>query len=102
MNQEAIDLLIQKTPRLKRHRAKLESMQPGSYCVHRAWGMGRIVRYDAQDNRLIIDFEDGREGHGMDPEFCVDKLDILTDDSILVVSRTEPETRPGDDQEATR
>ncbi len=92
MNQEAIDLLIQKTPRLKRHRAKLEAMQTGAYCVHRAWGMGRIQRYDAQENRLIIDFEDGREGHAMDPAFCIDKLDILPDDDILVRSRTEPES----------
>jgi len=91
MNQEAIDLLIQKTPRLKRFRAKLESMQPGAYCVHRAWGMGQIRRYDAQDNRLIIDFEDGREGHGMDPAFCVEKLDILADGDLLVLSRQEPD-----------
>lgn len=91
MNQEAIDLLIQKTPRLKRYRSKLESMQPGAYCVHRAWGMGKIQRYDAQENRLIIDFEDGREGHGMDPAFCVDKLDILDDGDLLVASRVEPE-----------
>jgi len=91
MNQEAIDLLIQKTPRLKRFRAKLESMQPGAYCVHRAWGIGQIRRYDAQDNRLIIDFEDGREGHGMDPAFCVEKLDILSEGDILVLSRQEPD-----------
>mgnify|MGYP001057003627 CR=1 FL=1 len=91
MNQEAIDLLIQSTPRLKRYRAKLETMQPGTFCVHRAWGMGQIKSYDAQDNKLIIDFEEGREGHPMDPEFCIEKLDILGDDDILVASRKEPE-----------
>ena len=91
MNQEAIDLLIQKTPRLKRYRAKLESMKAEAFCVHRAWGMGQIRRYDAQTNKLIIDFEDGRDGHEMDPAFCVDKLDILEDDDILVKSRQEPE-----------
>ncbi len=91
MNQEAIDLLIQKTPRLKRYRAKLESMQPGNYCVHRSWGMGKIQGYDAQENKLIIDFEEGQEGHAMDPAFCVDKLEILREDDILVASRKEPE-----------
>lgn len=91
MNQEAIDLLIQKTPRLKRYRARLEAMKPGTYCVHRAWGMGKIQSYDSQENKLIIDFEDGRSGHPMDPAFCVEKLDILPDDDILVRSRTDPD-----------
>lgn len=90
MNKEAIDLLIQKTPRLKRARAKLESMQPGAYCVHRAWGLGQIKDYDERENRLIIDFQSGREGHPMDPVFCVDKLDILDDDDILVRAQKDP------------
>lgn len=89
MNQEAIDLLIQKNPRLRRARAKLESMQPGAYCVHRAWGLGQIKDYVERDNRLIIDFQNGREGHAMDPVFCVDKLEILDDQDILVRAQKE-------------
>ncbi|MEX0321982.1 MAG: GreA/GreB family elongation factor [Puniceicoccaceae bacterium] len=89
MNQEAIDLLIQKNPRLRRARAKLESMQPGAYCVHRAWGLGQIKDYNERENRLIIDFQNGREGHAMDPVFCVDKLEILDDQDILVRAQKE-------------
>lgn len=103
MNKEAIDLLIQKTPRLKRARAKLESMQPGAFVVHRAWGVGRIASYDERENRLLIDFEEGKQGHPMDPVFCVDKLDILPADDILVRFRQEGKeieemikNRPGD------
>ncbi|MFW6354509.1 MAG: GreA/GreB family elongation factor [Verrucomicrobiota bacterium] len=66
-------------------------MQVGAYCVHRAWGMGRIRQYDAVENRLIIDFEEGREGHAMDPAFCIEKLDILGPDDLLVKSRVDPE-----------
>jgi transcription elongation factor GreA len=89
MNKEAIDLLIQKSPRLKRARAKLEAMQPGAYCVHRAWGLGQIKEYDERENRLIIDFQEGREGHAMDPVFCVEKLEILPDNDILVRAQKE-------------
>lgn len=91
MNKEAIDLLIQKTPRLKRHRPKLEAMQPGTYCVHRSWGLGQITEYDERENRLIIDFQEGKEGHAMDPAFCVEKLDILEDEDILVRAQKEKE-----------
>jgi len=91
MNKEAIDLLIQKTPKLRRFRTKLESMQNGAYCVHRAWGLGQIKDYDERENRLIIDFQEGRQGHPMDPAFCVDKLEILGDSDILVRAQSEKE-----------
>ena len=83
MNKEAIDLLIQKSPRLRRSRAKLETMQPGAYDVHCAWGLGQIKDYDERENRLIIDFQEGHQGHAMDPAFCIDKLEILADNDIL-------------------
>jgi transcription elongation factor GreA len=91
MNKEAIDALIEKNPKLVPHRAKLEAMVPGNYCLHRSWGFGKIVDYNAADDRLIIDFEDGKDGHAMAPAFCVDKLDILKPNDILVRSRTEPD-----------
>jgi transcription elongation factor GreA len=91
MNKEAIDLLIQKAPALRRSRAKLEAMQPGAYCVHRAWGLGQIKEYDERENRLIIDFMEGHQSHPMDPVFCVDKLEILAENDILVRAQNEKE-----------
>ncbi|WP_309385946.1 GreA/GreB family elongation factor [Cerasicoccus frondis] len=103
MNQEAIDLLIQKQPKLAGSRDKLEAMQPGAYCMHRSWGFGVIKDYDEGEAKLVIDFEDGKDGHQMAPAFCVDKLEILEPDNILVRRRTEPDVieemikkRPGD------
>lgn len=90
MNQDDIDQLIQAKPQLKSARAKLEAMQPGAYCLHRAFGFGRIQSYDAVETRLVIDFEEGKTGHRMDPAFCVDKLEILDDQNIIVRRRTEP------------
>ena len=89
MNKEAIDALIEKNPKLASHRAKLDTMIPGNYCLHHSWGFGKIVDYNAADDRLIIDFEDGKEGHAMAPAFCVDKLNILKPSDVLVRSRTE-------------
>lgn len=91
MDKESIDILIEQKPQLKSKRDKLEAMEPGAYCVHRSWGFGQIKSYNAADNKLIIDFEDDKEGHPMDPAFCVDKLDILAESNILVRKRTEPE-----------
>ena len=91
MNKDDIDLLIQRQPRLESSREKLESMQAGVYCIHRSWGLGKIAEYDAQESKLIIDFEDGKEGHAMDPVFCIDRLDILAPESMIARHREEPD-----------
>jgi transcription elongation factor GreA len=91
MNKEAIDALIEKNPKLVSARAKLETMSAGNYCLHRSWGFGKIVDYDEANDRIIIDFEEGKDGHAMAPAFCVDKLEILKPDDVLVRSRTEPD-----------
>lgn len=92
MNKEAIDLLITKKPNLKASRHILERMQAGTYCIHKSWGFGSIKQYDELNNKLIIDFQDGKEGHAMDPAFCIDKLEILEKDDLLVRQQTEPDT----------
>ena len=91
MNVEAIEELIASNPKLKSAREELALMQPGTYCVHRSWGFGKIVDYDATEKRLIIDFEEGKKGHSMDPAFCVGKLEILPEGHILVAKREDPE-----------
>lgn len=85
MNKEAIDKILEKNPRLRGARHKLEAMKSGSYCIHRSWGFGQIKDYREDDNKLVIDFdEEDRKGHAMDPAFCIDKLDILSEKNILV------------------
>lgn len=90
MNSEAVSALIAKNPALKAAKPKLEAMEPGAYCVHRSWGFGRIKRYDESAHRLIIDFKN-KPAHPMDPAFCVNTLDVLPANHLLVRKETEPE-----------
>ena len=90
MNEEAVQALIEKNPKLKRDREKLLALEPGFYGIHRSWGFGLIQSYDEAENRLIIDFDD-KPGHSMDPAFVVNTMEILPQDHILSRSRTEEE-----------
>ncbi len=91
MNDRAIEDLIKGDAKLAGARNELSAMKSGSYCVHRSWGFGQIIEYDAAQKRLIIDFEKGKKRHPMDPAFCVGKLEVLPENHILVKSRKEPE-----------
>lgn len=90
MNSADIKNIIKKNPRLASKEAKLEAMKDGAHCMHNSWGFGTIVCYDEASGKLKIDFE-GKPSHMMDPAFCVDKLEILPDDNILVRYRTDRE-----------
>lgn len=90
MNKAFIDLILEKKPELKEFREKLEAMEKGSFCIHNSWGFGQIIDYDEINNRLIINFDDGKQGHAMDPVFCINKLEILPENHILVRAKADP------------
>lgn len=91
MNKESIDLIIEKHPKLKQSQRLLEKMQVNAYCIHRSWGFGQIKEFDGVNCRLVVDFEKEKKGHIMDPVFCVDKLEILEETSLLVRKRVDSE-----------
>ncbi|HVU23710.1 MAG TPA: GreA/GreB family elongation factor [Opitutus sp.] len=88
MNSEAVSALIAKNPPLKSAKARLEAMEPGAYVVHRSWGFGQIKDYDEAAQRLIIDFAD-KKSHPMDPAFCLNTMDVLAANHLLVRKETE-------------
>ncbi len=88
MNSEAVSALVAKNPSLKAAKAKLEAMEPGSYCIHRSWGFGLIKAYDEASQKLTIDFAN-KKGHLMDPAFCITTMDVLPANHILVRKQTE-------------
>lgn len=91
MTKEAIDRLISKKPQLRLYREKLEALEPGSFVVHRSWGVGRVTGFDEARNKLTIDFEKDKSNHEMDPAFCATKLEVLPEDNILARHRREPD-----------
>jgi transcription elongation GreA/GreB family factor len=66
----------------RRHVEPLVALHAAGYCVHRAWGCGKIVGVDAVVARLTIDFA-GKPGHGMDLAFAADSLKPIPEGHIL-------------------
>ena len=91
MDKEAIDSLIEKNPKLGIYRENLEAMQQGNYLIHKSWGLGRIESYDQGLGKIIINFEQDKQGHAMDPAFFVDKIEIIPEGHIIARHRNNPE-----------
>jgi transcription elongation factor GreA len=89
MDKTIIEQIARKQPLLDRELAKLENIDDGVYCIHQSWGLGQILGYEPAANVLRIVFEDQTE-HRMNPVFCIKKLEILSDNNILVQFKNNP------------
>lgn len=67
----------------RRHVEPLVALHTAGYCVHRAWGCGRITGLDPVQARFTIDFA-GRPGHGMDLSFAAESLKPVVEGHIAV------------------
>ena len=57
MKTEHIDRIIEANPNLVNSREVLDSMQEGTYCIHRSWGFGKISGF-SEDRYLLLSVED--------------------------------------------
>lgn len=61
---------------------KLSKLEPGVFCLHKSWGVGRIASWDLLGDRVLIDFE-GKPAHPMKISFAVSSVEIIPSDHIL-------------------
>ncbi len=67
---------------------KLSKLEPGTYCLHKSWGVGKIAEWDLLGDRLIIDFE-GKPGHALKLAFALTSLEVLPEDHFLAKRLTD-------------
>jgi transcription elongation GreA/GreB family factor len=61
---------------------KLSKLEPGTFVLHKSWGVGRIAEWDLIGDRLLIDFE-SKPGHALKIGFAITSLEILPADHLL-------------------
>ena len=62
---------------------KLKHLAPGTYCVHRSWGFGKIKDWNAATESVTIDFK-SKQGHVMQFAYAAESLTPLVNDHVLV------------------
>ena len=91
MDFDTMQRLMVAYPQLKRQQTTLEALEAGAWCCHGSWGVGCIQSVDAENDRIVIQFESQAEPKSMDLAFCLQKLQVLPENHIIVEVRKNPE-----------
>jgi transcription elongation GreA/GreB family factor len=67
---------------------KLEQLKPGTYCLHKSWGFGRIAEWNLLLNQITIDFP-GKKAHPMQLQYAADTLTVIPPEHFLARKATD-------------
>jgi len=90
MTDDEIKKLVEDGKADARHCEALRRLEPGTFCIHRSWGFGRIASYDGIVGKFIVDFR-GKAGHAMEVRYAAETLQPLPAEHILVRKATDLE-----------
>jgi len=62
---------------------QLEKLKPGTFCLHKSWGFGRVTEWNLLLNQILIDFA-GKKSHPMQVQYAAENLTSLSPEHFLV------------------
>jgi transcription elongation GreA/GreB family factor len=66
---------------------QLEKLKPGTFCLHKSWGFGRVREWNLLLNQIVIDFAT-KKGHPMQAQYASENLTPLSQEHFLVRKAT--------------
>jgi transcription elongation GreA/GreB family factor len=67
---------------------QLEKLQPGTFCLHKSWGFGRVREWNLLLNQIVIDFA-SKKSHLMQTQYAAENLTPLAPEHFLVRKATD-------------
>jgi transcription elongation GreA/GreB family factor len=61
---------------------KLDALRPGTFCLHKSWGFGRIAEWNLLLNQILIDFA-GKKAHPMQLQYAAENLTVIPAEHFL-------------------
>jgi transcription elongation GreA/GreB family factor len=61
---------------------QLEKLKPGTFCLHKSWGFGRVSEWNLLLNQIVIDFA-GKKSHPMQADYAAENVTPLALDHFL-------------------
>src|SRR5207244_13197455 len=67
---------------------QLEKLKPGTFCLHKSWGFGRVREWNLLLNQIVIDFAT-KKSHPMQAQYAAENLTPLTQEHFLARKATD-------------
>jgi transcription elongation factor GreA len=61
---------------------QIEKLKPGTFCLHKSWGFGRVAEWNLLLNQIVIDFT-GKRSHPMQVQYAAENLTPLNQKHFL-------------------
>src|SRR3954471_21799638 len=61
---------------------QLDQLKPGTFCLHKSWGFGKVAEWNLLLNQILIDFP-GKKGHPMQLAYAADNLAVIPPEHFL-------------------
>ncbi len=69
---------------------QLEQLHPGTFCLHKSWGFGRVAEWNLLLNQILIDFK-AKPRHPMQIAYAADNLTPIPPEHFLARKANEPD-----------
>lgn len=67
---------------------QLDKLKPGTFCLHKSWGFGRVAEWNLLLNQIVIDFA-GKKGHSMQLQYAAENLTLIPPEHFLARKKTD-------------
>src|SRR5436305_4357997 len=67
---------------------QLEKLKPGTFCLHKSWGFGRVREWNLLLNQIVIDFG-SKKSHPMQAQYAAENLTPLAPEHFLARKATD-------------
>jgi transcription elongation GreA/GreB family factor len=83
-----LEKLVEAGKLTTRSAGQLEKLKPGTFCLHKSWGFGRVREWNLLLNQIVIDFAT-KKSHPMQAQYAAENLTPLAEGHFLVRKATD-------------
>lgn len=77
-----LEKLVEASKLTSKAAEKLEQLKPGTFCLHKSWGFGRVAEWNVLLNQILIDFT-GKKKHPMQLQYAAENLTVIPQNHFL-------------------
>jgi transcription elongation factor GreA len=83
-----LEKLVEAGKLTSRAAQQLENLKPGTFCLHKSWGFGRVSEWNLLLNQIVIDFA-GKKSHPMQAQYAAEKVTPIAPEHFLARKATD-------------